>query len=85
MPPSPPGKEKKKKKTEMFFRIFYSQQGRSTVYSSKCIFVNNCQVFILVKVTRERKRENELGEVKQININTKITPEHGPSQLLTDF
>ena len=69
-------KKIKEKIVYIFFCLSYSQPGWSTVCSSKSIFVNNCQVFILVQVTRGR--ENTLGEVKQINRNTKINCERSP-------
>lgn len=66
-------------KRQMLFHMSYSQQGWSAIDPCKCILADDCQVFILVQVTgkRDTHTENGLGEVKQININTKIKCECG--------
>lgn len=65
MPTSLPEREKeRKKRTDIVFRSSYSQQGWPTVRSSKGVFVDHRQVFILVQITRGRKGDNRWGEVK---------------------
>lgn len=49
----------RKDPTKILSFMFYSQQGWSTVDSSKCVFVNNCQESIFVEVTKQKRRKRE--------------------------